>query len=94
MATADTVRSAWDAQPFQPFTLRLIDGTQYEVRGREWISVPPAPRAREVLYYVPVPDDAERFLHRWIDLGLVAEVIIPPLPPSPARPDSEANGPH
>ena len=53
MATADTVRSAWQAQPFQPFTLAACRReAQYEARGREWISIPPAPRASEVLLYV------------------------------------------
>jgi hypothetical protein len=77
VATAGTIRSAWQAQPFQPFTLRHVDGTQYEVNGREWISLPPSPRAREVLYYVAIPGDPDQFQHRWIDLSLIAEVILP-----------------
>ena len=89
MATADTIRNARDAQPFQPSTLRLVDGKEYEVKRREWISVPPAPRAREILYYVPIPDDTERYQVRWIDLGLVAEVIVP----SSAHRGSDGNGP-
>ena len=89
MATAETIRVAWQAQPFQPFALRLVDGTQYEVNGREWISLPPSPRAREVLYYVAVPGDPDRFQQRWIDLNLIAEVILP----SSAKPGSTTNGP-
>jgi hypothetical protein len=77
MATAETIQSVWHAQPFQPFTLRLADGTEYEVKGREWISMPPARHPRELLYYVAMPDDAERFQHRWIDLARIAEVIVP-----------------
>jgi hypothetical protein len=77
MATADTIRQVAQAQPFQPFTLRLIDGTEYQVKHPEYISVPPAPRAREVLYYLAVNGDGERFQMRWIDVGLISEVIVP-----------------
>ncbi len=89
MATMDLIRSVWQAQPFEPFRLRLVDGTQYEVKGPEWISLPPSPRAREVLYYVAIPDDADRFQHRFIDLNLIAEVIVP----SSAKPGPATNGP-
>ncbi len=89
MASADTIRAAWQAQPFQPFALRLVDGTQYEVNGREWLSLPPSPRASEVLYYVAVPGEPDRFQHRFIDLNLIAEVILT----SPAKPGPPANGP-
>ena len=78
MATAERVRAVWDAQPFQPFTLRLVDGTEYFIRGREWLSVPPAKKTREILFYAPIPDDIENNEHRWIDLGLIAEVIVKP----------------
>jgi hypothetical protein len=93
MATAETIREAKRSQPFRPFRLRLMDGTEYEVTHPDWISVPPARRAREVLLFMVSDDDAEN-ARRWIDVGLISEVIIPPLPPAPSRPDSEANGPN
>jgi hypothetical protein len=77
MATADTIRQVAKAQPFQAFTMRLIDGTEYEVSHPDFISVPPAPRAREILYYLAVSGDSERFQMRWIDVGLISEVIVP-----------------
>ena len=43
MATAETIREAKRSQPFRPFRLRLIDGTEYEVTHPDFISVPPAP---------------------------------------------------
>ena len=55
MATAGTICSAWQAQPFQPFTLRLVDGTQYDFNGREWISLPASPRARGGCITLPSP---------------------------------------
>jgi hypothetical protein len=77
MATAETIRQVARAQPFQAFTLRLIDGTEFDVRHPDYISVPPAPRAREVLYYTLATGDPERFQMRWIDVGLISEVILP-----------------
>jgi hypothetical protein len=90
MATVDRVRTFWNAQPFQPFTLRLVDGTEYFIRGREWLSVPPAPKTREILFYAPVPDDVERNQERWIDVALIAEVVITP---SSAQKGPDTNGP-
>jgi hypothetical protein len=77
MAIADTIRDVLRAAPFQPFTLGLADGTQHEITGREWLSIPPTGRVREALLYIPFPDDPDRFQHRWIDLGLITEVIVP-----------------
>jgi hypothetical protein len=93
MATAETIREAQRSQPFRPFRLRLIDGTKYEVSHPDWISVPPARRARELLFYIVGDDDAENE-RRWIDLGLISEIIIPPLPLAAPRPGTESNGPN
>ncbi len=92
MATADTIRQIARAQPFQPFTMRLIDGSEYDVSHPDYVSVPPSPRAREVLYYLPVNGDSERFQMRWIDVGLISEVIVSPPPLAPPPPGLEANG--
>ena len=93
MATAEMIREAKRSQPFRPFRLRLIDGTEYEVAHPDWISIPPERRAREVLFFVASDDDAENE-RRWIDIGLISEVIVPALPPTPSRPCTEANGPN
>jgi hypothetical protein len=89
MATAEAIREAQRSQPFRP---RLIDGTEYEVSHPDWIAVPPTNRAREVLFFL-VGDQYAEHERRWIDVGLISEVIIPPLPPTAPRPGSEANGP-
>ena len=38
-------------------------------------------------------DEGKENERRWIDMGTISEVIIPPLAPAPPRPGSEANGP-
>ena len=94
MATAQTIRDATRSQPFRPFRLRLIDGTEYDVARPDWISVPPASPAREVLFYISSGDETEDE-RRSIDVGLISEVIIPPLPPasSAASPTGNGSGP-
>jgi hypothetical protein len=76
-ATADQFRRAIHDEPFRPFVFRLVDGTRFEVKHPEHVSVPPTPRARELTYYVVTDDDGEEYRSHWIDLGLVAEVICP-----------------
>ena len=91
MATAETIREAKRSEPFRPFRLRLIDGTEYEVTHPDFISVPPAPRAREVLFYMTA-DEGKENERRWID-GDDLRSHHPPLGTVPPRPGSEANGP-
>ena len=93
MATAETIREVQRSQPFRPFRLRLIDGTEYEVAYPDWISVPPVRRAREVLLYFAGDDDDAEHARRWIDVGLISEIIVPPAPPSVPRQGSDSNGP-
>jgi hypothetical protein len=91
VATAETIREAQRSQPFRPFRLRLIDGTEYEVAHPDWISVPPARRAREVLVYLVGKDHDAEDERRWLDVGLISEVTIPPLPATPRRPVAEGD---
>jgi hypothetical protein len=74
------------AEPFRPFSLRLVDGTVYDVKHPDWISVPPVRRPREVIYYVVANESGEDYQARWLDLGLVMEVIVPSAPA--ARPET------
>ncbi len=70
MATVNQIREALRAQPFRPFSFRLVDGQVYPVRHPDFLLLPPVPRGREMVYWT----DAEMHL---IDLGLVAEVVLP-----------------
>jgi hypothetical protein len=80
MATAESIREAKHAEPFRPFSIRLVDGTVYDVKHPDYISVPPTRRPREVQYYLVTNGDGEEYQMRWIDLGLIMEVIIPSSP--------------
>jgi hypothetical protein len=88
MAAAETIREAKRAQPFRPFSLRLVDGTIYEVRHPDMISIPPTRRPREVIYYLVENSESEDYQTRFIDMGLVMEVIVP----SSSRPQANAAG--
>ncbi len=80
MAAVETVREALKHQPFRPFSLRLVDGTVYDVNHPDYLSIPPVRRPREVIYYVVANGDGEEYQARWLDLGLVMEVIVPSTP--------------
>lgn len=90
MASAETLREAKNAQPFRPFSLRLVDGTIYEVKQQDFISIPPTRRPREVLFYQVTGDDPDAYRERRIDLNLIMEVITVP---SSTESGSDANGP-
>ncbi len=67
MATIEQVRNAMHAQPFQPFTVHLVDGRSYLVKHPDFISVSSQPRGRDLT----VHDDNGP---HYIDLGLVVEI--------------------
>ncbi len=67
MATIEQVRNAMHAQPFQPFTVHLVDGRSYLVKHPDFISVSSQPRGRDL----PGHDDTRPHS---IDHGLVVEI--------------------
>ena len=75
MALIEQIRLAKNAQPFRPFSLKLVDGTTYTVKHPDFLSVPPVPRPREVTFYVQGED--EDYRSHWIQIGLILEVILP-----------------
>jgi hypothetical protein len=77
MATLDKIRDAMRAQPFQPFDLKLVDGTRHTVKHPDYIGVPPVPRPREVAFYEVGAEGYEDYRTHWINLGLVTEVVVP-----------------
>lgn len=44
------LREVWKAEPFKPFTMRLVDGRTYFVPHRDFLHVPPGTRHTVVSY--------------------------------------------
>lgn len=64
--TIEQMRSAHNAQPFQPFTIHLADGRAVPVRHREFMNF--SPSGRTIVVYQP--DDTMNI----IDLLLVTDL--------------------
>jgi hypothetical protein len=81
MATVEQVREAMHGQPFQPFTIRLVDGRSYLVKHPDFISVPESPRGRNLVVH-------DREGMHLIDILMVVEVQVPQ--PAETMPDGGA----
>jgi hypothetical protein len=92
MATAETIREAKRAQPFRPFSLRLVDGTIYDVKHPDFITIPPVCRPREALYF-ELSNGNDEYNSRWIDLGLIMEVVVSGAPAAMPGPGAEPDEP-
>jgi hypothetical protein len=66
--TIEQLRAVHQAQPFQPFTICLADGTSYHVPHRDFLSH--SPSGRTVIVYHP--DDSFSI----VDLLLVTELKV------------------
>jgi|HubBroStandDraft_4_1064222.scaffolds.fasta_scaffold1654871_1 hypothetical protein len=66
--TIEQLRRLHQAQPFQPFTIRMADGTSYHIPHREFLSQ--SPIGRTIIVYHP--DDSASH----IDLLLVTELMV------------------
>jgi hypothetical protein len=75
--TIDQLRSAYNAQPFQPFIIHLADGRQVPVHHREFIMT--VPSGRTIL--VCQPDDTVNI----IDLLLVNDLELKRKPTGPEK---------
>jgi hypothetical protein len=62
-------------QPFEPFALRMVDGTVLPVERPDWLSVPPIRRPHEVAYLRPKGAAARTYDVLWLDINLICEVI-------------------
>jgi hypothetical protein len=89
MSTVDPIREALIAKPFRPFAMHLVDGTIHYVTHPDWVTIPPARRPRQIIYWIPTGDDDDYRGH-WIDLGLVVQVVIPSS--APAQPATSQAG--
>ena len=94
MNSVEQIRWAMHAQPFRPFSLRLVDGTSFVVEHPDFIAVPPGRRPRDIACFTSSDNDSDEYVTHWIDLGLVLAVVIPgDVMSSPtAAPPAEGNG--
>ena len=83
MATIEGVRNAMHRQPFRGFTVRLVDGRSYHVKHRDFISVPEAPRGRDLVIH----DKGTRH----VDSLLVVETDEPEAVEEEGQASTEAN---
>ncbi len=70
MANTDQIRQALLSRPFRPFTIHLADGRTCFVKHPDFVTIPPVPRARSIIYWT---DDEMQL----IDLGLIVSIIVP-----------------
>jgi hypothetical protein len=90
--TIDRIRDALRRQPFEPFTIRMADGTSCHVRHPDFLLVPPVRRPREIAFLVVPEGGAEDEFHtHWLNLALISEVVVPGMAELPAAP-TEDNG--
>ncbi len=93
MAQLDRTREALHKPPFEPFVIAMADGAACIVRDREWPSIPPIRRPREIACYsVPERAGADEFQTHGLDLSLVSDVIVPGI--AGRRAPSEDAGEH
>jgi hypothetical protein len=72
------IRHALTKQPLRPFRIILADGRSFTIEHSEFVAMDP--RGRDVTFYEE--DGTQHF----IDVMLIAEVIVPPSPePSETR---------
>jgi hypothetical protein len=90
MATAERIREAMKAQPFRPFDLVLSDGRSYTITHPDYISLPPAPFPRDLVFYTE--RGHEDYQTHWINLALVVELIVPAEATAKPTPRAEGNG--
>jgi hypothetical protein len=87
---ADRIRDVMKAQPFQPFDLLLADGRSYTITHPDYISVPPVTVPRDLVFYTRKEEEPGEFQIHWINLGLVAELVVPTgSVPRPARTEGD-----
>lgn len=67
--TSEQLKATLKQQPFQPFTIRMVDGRTFTVAHPEWVMVSPTGRTA-ILFK---PDDS----YSVVDLMLMNELEVP-----------------
>jgi hypothetical protein len=77
MRDVEPIREALRVQPFRPFELRMVDGSQFTIEHPDWIAIPPFKWPREVyVFAVRGQGDEEDYRTHWIDIGLISQVVV------------------
>jgi hypothetical protein len=94
MNSVEQIRRAMHAQPFRPFSLRLVDGSSFVVEHPDFIAVPPGRRPRDIACFASSGNGSDEYVTHWIDLGLVLAVVVPgdAMPMPTAESPAEGNG--
>ena len=91
MAQFDRIREALSRRPFEPFSIKMTNGTTRGVAGPEWLAIPPTRRVREIAFFsLPDEGQGDEFQTHWLNLGRVPEAIAPGI--TSVRTPSEENG--
>lgn len=64
--TTEQIKAALRATPFQPFTIRMVDGRSFPVEHRDFVSMSPSGRTISVFY--------GRDEHSILDMLLMSEI--------------------
>jgi hypothetical protein len=77
MATPERIRDLMHSQPFQPFHVKLVDGTVFPIKHPDFISVPPFRHAREItIYSGEGTGSGDDYRTHWINSLLILEVSV------------------
>lgn len=78
MPMIDGIRRAMQVGQFRPFTLHMVDGTDYLITRRDFLLIPPGRNPREVYFYTPIAATHDEYMMHWINLTLVQSMTFPP----------------
>jgi hypothetical protein len=88
MGTPERIRDLMHGRPFQPFQVKLVDGTVFTIEHPDFVSVPPFRHAREITIYSGEGPGSGDYRTHWINSLLILEVSVlsePGTVPTPAE---------
>ena len=75
--TRQAIKELANKQPFKPFSLRLVDGTVYEVSGRDYISLSISGASIFLSFWDEKDSTHQTEVIKLIDTALVSEAEYP-----------------
>jgi hypothetical protein len=72
------IRDALRIRPFQPFDIKMVDGTTFHVGYPDWVIIPPVKRPREIWFFeVDHEGGEDDYRAHWVDPALISQLIVP-----------------